>query len=593
MLKIFQKESVQKIKSFAAAHERIAAVSFLFSLFFIFWIFNLFSGSTAETKYVLASVKKGTITVSVSGSGQVSSSNEVDLKAKTSSDVVYVAVSPGAKMQSGALIASLDASDAEKAVRDAEIDLETANLNLEELLKPASGLSLIQAENNLIKAEESKKSAEEDLKKAYEDGFTSISNTFLNLPSVMSGLQDTLYTSSSALGGSSQWNIDFYANSAAQFDDAADDYKDDLKTKHTAAKLEYEEISGKYKATSRSASDEEIETLIDETYLLTRDISETVKSATNLIQFYREVFLDHNLTPKSLSDTHLSTLNSYTSEVNSTLSDLLSAKNSIESAKNSITSAKRTIEESSESLKELKAGADELEIRSAKITVRQKENDLLDAKKDLSSCYIRAPFNGTLAALVIKKGDSVSSGASIGTFIADQKIAEISLNEVDASKIKVGNKVALSFDAIDGLSLSGEVAELDSIGSVSQGVVSYSLKISFDVQDDRVKPGMSVTASIITDSKQDILLAPSLAIKTENDSSYVEILANDSSIQKRQVKIGISDDENTEIISGLSENEKIIEKTTTSTSSSSLSSSSSKSSSSGGLFDMGGGGPPR
>jgi HlyD family secretion protein len=281
--------------------------------------------------------------------------------------------------------------------------------------------------------------------------------------------------------------------------------------------------------------------------------------------------------------------------VKSILSDLLSAKNSIKEGKNSITSAKRSIEESSESLKELKAGADELEIRSARITVREKENDLTDAKENLANYYIRAPFDGTLAALDLKKGDSVSSGSSVGTFIADQKIAEITLNEVDAAKVKVGNKATVAFDAIDGLSISGEVAEVDSIGSVSQGVVSYSLKISFDIQDERIKPGMSVTVSIITDSKSDILIIPSSAIKTENNSSYVEIKTGDSSVLKKQIETGISDDENTEVISGLNENEEIIEKTTTSTSSSGSSSSSSNKSSSsqGGLFDMGGGGPPR
>ena len=98
--------------------------------------------------------------------------------------------------------------------------------------------------------------------------------------------------------------------------------------------------------------------------------------------------------------------------------------------------------------------------------------------------------------------------------ITKQKIAEISLNEVDAAKVKVGQKVTLTFDAIDGLSITGEVSEIDALGTVSQGVVTYGVKIAFDTQDERVKSGMSVSAAIITDVKQNVLLVPNAAVKS-------------------------------------------------------------------------------
>ena len=144
-------------------------------------------------QYALAQVQKGTLVVSIAGSGQVSVSNQVDIKPKVSGDVVYVGVKNGQEVKAGTLIVQLDAGDAQKAVRDAEANLESAKLSLEKLKKPSDTLSLLQAENSLAQAKESKQKAEDDLKKAYEDGFNTISNAFLELPEVMTGLDNIFF----------------------------------------------------------------------------------------------------------------------------------------------------------------------------------------------------------------------------------------------------------------------------------------------------------------------------------------------------------------------------------------------------------------
>ncbi|MDD5433706.1 MAG: hypothetical protein PHE77_03610, partial [Candidatus Pacebacteria bacterium] len=61
-------------------------------------------------------------------------------------------------------------------------------------------------------------------------------------------------------------------------------------------------------------------------------------------------------------------------------------------------------------------------------------------------------------------------------------MAEISLNEVDVAKVKIGQRAIITFDAIDELEITGKVEDVDTIGTVSQGVVSYNVKIIFDTQ---------------------------------------------------------------------------------------------------------------
>jgi HlyD family secretion protein len=215
------------------------------------------------------------------------------------------------------------------------------------------------------------------------------------------------------------------------------------------------------------------------------------------------------------------------------------------------------------------------------LAVQQKQDALSSAQETLADCYVRAPFDGVIAAVNIKKGDSASSGTTVATIISPQSIAEMSLNEVDAAKVKIGQKATMTFDAVEDLTLTGLVAEVDTIGTVSSGVVSYGVTIAFDTQDERVKSGMTTGITIITEAKTDILMIPNSAIKTSgNIISYVEMPDETVDIQttgttgvtlgkapkKQTIEVGSSNDSYTEIISGLSEGDLIIIKTITNSS---------------------------
>jgi HlyD family secretion protein len=246
----------------------------------------------------------------------------------------------------------------------------------------------------------------------------------------------------------------------------------------------------------------------------------------------------------------------------------------------SLSSAKQSLEDKKEAME--KANSD---IEDQNYVIEQDEEGLLDAKEKLEQHYIYVPFDGVMTEINVKKGDSVSSGTAIATLITQQKIAEITLNEVDATEVKVGQKVTITFDAIDDLSVAGEVTNIDSIGTVSQGVVTYSAQISLDLQDERVKPGMSVSTEIITKAKQDVLLVPNAAIKSQNNIKYVQVMGTDNVVYPQEVETGISNDTYTEITNGLAEGDKVVTQTV-STSNSSKSSSSSFGPANGGSMEM-------
>ena len=482
------------------------------------WLF----GNKSTTQYITAAVEKGTLIVSITGSGQVSVSNQIDVKAKTSGDVVYVDVKNGQEVKSGTLLVQLDMRDAQKTVRDAEVSLETAKLSLEKL-------------------EGSTQSEDDQLKKAYDDGLNESAKTYTDVSPVLESLNGVLFDTSITdnLGATNKENnIEYYVDLVDSYDPSLSTVPSRIKYSYSDAKTFYNQSFAKYKTVNLSSASSSIENVIKDTYTLTKKVADIIKTATDVIQFFKDKSIQENWSFSQIAtvDQHLSNLSQYATTVNSHLSNLFDAVQTITNNR--------------------------IDLKSQKLTVEQKENALLDAQEKLANYFIRAPFDSVVANIDIKDGDSVSAGTAIATLITKQRIAEISLNEVDVAKIKIGQKVILTFDAVPDLNITGEVTEIDIIGTVTQGVVTYNVKIVFDTQDERVKPGMSVSAAIITDTKQDVLLVPNSAIKSNGNGQYVEVLTNNMP-QSQSVEIGLSNDTMTEIINGLKEGDRVVTQTIT------------------------------
>jgi RND family efflux transporter MFP subunit len=537
-----------------------------------FFVYKSFASNTGVTRYVLAEASKQTIVSAVSATGQTVSVNEVDIKPKTSGDLTYVSVVGGQTVSKGALIAQIDPTSAQRAVDSAQQALDTANVNLEKMKGVETDLGRLRGDTE---------KAQDNLDTTYESGFNAVTNAFLSLPTVMTGLQDILLGTDY---NKYQQNISYYVNSTDY-----DGYKTIVEASYTEARTAYDKSFADFKNTNRTSSKDQIESIINDTYDTIGKISQAIKDTINLIQFYQDELTKHDINPATLSDTHLSSLSSYVSTTNTHLSSLLSTKTNIENDKEDL----------------IQTGYD---IADQEILVKEKEEALADAKTNLSYCYIYAPFSGVISAVNVKAGDSVSQSTALAKIVTKDVQAEVSLNEVEASKIKIGQKVTTTFDAIEGLTLTGVVYSIDTVGTVSQGVVSYTVQINFDTQDERVKAGMSVSSSIITNTAQNVLAVPNSAIKTKNGSYYVLVLdqahdltsssasqgfTSETTPSQKTVEVGVSDDTNTQIISGLAEGDQVVTKTTSSAKTATATGSSTTQTTNRATQSLiGGGGPP-
>lgn len=209
-------------------------------------------------------------------------------------------------------------------------------------------------------------------------------------------------------------------------------------------------------------------------------------------------------------------------------------------------------------------------------SLAQAQASLTNATLNLqqSSATIITPYTGTISNITLVPGmvlssttsNSSSSSSSTGgsssqrvATIVNQStpIVNVTLSEVDVPNVKVGQKATVTFDSISGETFTGEVATVDRIGSVSNNVTSYGVNIKLDTSSDKILPNMAATANIIVDTAANVLEVPSAALITSNGETLARTLQNGKEVDV-PVTIGISDDTNTEIISGLKEGETVI-----------------------------------
>lgn len=191
--------------------------------------------------------------------------------------------------------------------------------------------------------------------------------------------------------------------------------------------------------------------------------------------------------------------------------------------------------------------------------------------KDVSAT-VTAPISGKVTGLSLQVGSVLTSATNANGGSTDQKIASIQtsaaptvtvqLTQVDVPNIKVGNKATLLFDAFPNQTFTGKVVSIDTIGAVSSGVTTYPAVIQLDTNTGNIFSNMTVTANIITNTKDNVLLVPIAAIQTSTTGdTSVQVMKNGQPTQVN-VTVGLESATQAEITAGLSLGDTVVTGTT-------------------------------
>jgi HlyD family secretion protein len=175
---------------------------------------------------------------------------------------------------------------------------------------------------------------------------------------------------------------------------------------------------------------------------------------------------------------------------------------------------------------------------------------------------ITAPSAGIVANLTVAPGSVISVQSSSNSSSSPQQLgtitqpnqntqASVGLAEIDAPKVQPGQKVTMILDAFTDKTFTGKILTIDTNGSVSSGVTTYPATIVFDTSETTIYPNMAVTANIIINVENDVILVPSGAVQTSNGQSMVQVMQKNGSITTVNVTIGNSNDTQTAILSDI------------------------------------------
>ncbi len=204
-------------------------------------------------------------------------------------------------------------------------------------------------------------------------------------------------------------------------------------------------------------------------------------------------------------------------------------------------------------------------LRTANLNLQIAETQLKNTKEELMKTEILAPFDGTIVDIGVKENDQLSAfdySSKTAVYLVDTRTVKMEgvVDEVDIYKVEVGQNVIITVDALPGVELSGKVTFISPFGTQTTGVVEFPVTISLDPSDTELKGGLTATADIIIDERKDILLVPNRAIKGSVGNYSVEVVTDEKKVttEKRLVVIGDQNEQFTEIVSGLSQGEKVI-----------------------------------
>lgn len=180
---------------------------------------------------------------------------------------------------------------------------------------------------------------------------------------------------------------------------------------------------------------------------------------------------------------------------------------------------------------------------------------------------IRATVTGTILEIPVEEGDQViqsnnfNDGTTIAT-IADlgKMIFEGKVDEGEVGKLELGMPLTISLGAIEDKTFDAKLRFIAPKGIEESGAVQF--KIEGDVQVDDsilIRAGYSANASLVLEKKDSVMVLPEalLQFDTKTDEPYVEVAVGDQKFERKDVKIGISDGINVEILSGISESDEV------------------------------------
>ena len=206
-------------------------------------------------------------------------------------------------------------------------------------------------------------------------------------------------------------------------------------------------------------------------------------------------------------------------------------------------------------------------IQSAAETLRSAELNMDNLQEAMNNYTVTSPISGTIIEKNAKAGDALTAGADLCTiYDLSYLVMVINVDELQVSDVSVGQSVQVTAEAVPDKTYTGTVTRVSMKGSSNGGTTTYPVTVRID-ETEGLRPGMNANAEIVIAEAGNALAVPNAAIVR---GGYVLVTKDSPSAANADpdmtapegyvyvpVKIGVSDDDYTQIISGVTGNDTV------------------------------------
>lgn len=277
------------------------------------------------------------------------------------------------------------------------------------------------------------------------------------------------------------------------------------------------------------------------------------------------------------SQTQVNNLNTVQAKLASYQAQLKARKVAYEVAKSSYNRISNLYAKKSASLDDLNTAKNsfaeaEANIEETEALIKQSEIDVNTAKTNLGYTKIISPISGTIISIPVSEGQTVNANQTTPTIVQVADLTKMlikpEISEGDVTKVKEGMQVKFTTLADPDTTYNATINSVDPAmttlsdneyaESVSDtNAIYFYANIVVDNTDNKLRIGMTTQNTITIADAKDTLLVPTMTLQKQNNKIFVNVLNGDK-VEQREVTVGLNDDVNTQVLSGLNEGEKVI-----------------------------------
>lgn len=457
-----------------------------------------------------AVVERGTLIASVSASGSVEARRRVALTFKTPGRVAEVYVEAGDEVAAGDPLVKLDTAELELQVAQARAGLASAEARLAQLTAGPRSEDLAAAQAALDSAR-------------------------AQLEELQSGPDDVEVQAARAALNSAQENLNKVLAGPSQFElDRAKRNLDQARNQLYSAQSQRDSVCGRGGLSQAQCDQAQAQVLVAQV---------SVDQAAAALEELKA----------PPDEAAVASARAQVAQSRAQLERLLAGPGEAELA-----AARAQVRQAEAQLEKLKAGSTEEELAAAQAQVEQARAGLRQAELALENATLEAPTAGTVASVGATEAELMSAAQPAVVLIdtSEFKIM-LAIDETDVGQIEVGQPATITLDAFPGEELAGQVTEVSPAGTIQQGIVTYGVTVRPDPTGLPLRPGMTAGVDIIVAQKENVLLVPNRAIRSQEGKRVVLVPRGEETVPV-EVETGLRNEQFVEIKSGLSEGDRVV-----------------------------------